>query len=680
MTRFYPHRRARPVRARAPARVAAVLLASGLAASGGPAAPPASAATVPVEIDDGADLADARARFVAAREALGAGDREALRAAIPALEGYPLQGWLVHEDLADRWRRTEPGRGALVALESFAVDHDDASLARRLARTLQTRLADTGQWPLYLELQRSALGVEMPCTTLRARAETGDLDGFDDAATALWVEPAVQAEPCREVLAELAEDGPPGLVAIWERIYAAMDANAFEFARETLPWLGTADRAAVTGWLDAVDDPGGHLGSDALASDVPLNRRIVADLVLRWSRIDTGAATEWWLANQDRWTFFRDRRYDTHRELVLRSAWRRLPEAYARLATLAPREDDLELMEWRVRAALLAGDWPEVMRSLYRLPAAEREEDHWAYWEARALETAGHGPQADEIYARLAELQSWHGFLAADRLDLPYSIADEPIEADPALLAALETDPALVRSREYARVGLAAESRREWSNGLADAAPAGLAASAVLAAAWGMPDRAILSAGRAGVRRALSYRFPLLYEDQVARAASEHRVEPAWIYGVMRRESAFQPDVVSHAGAVGLMQLMPATARDVAGRRGRRTTALDLTDGALNVDFGTWYLAHVAERFGGHPALATASYNAGPTRVKGWLPEAEMEADRWIDTIPFSETRRYVRAVLAYAAIYETRLTGSATRLSERLGPIPAAEPDGDRS
>ena len=663
MSRFYPRRRPRP----AASLLAAVALAF-------VPAPFAGAATTPSGIDDGADLADERALFVAAREALAAGDRSTLRAAIPELEGYALQGRLVHDELADRWRRGEPGPEALAALDAFATDHDDAPLARRLARTLQSRLAETGRWDLYRELEASERGVDMPCTTLRARAETGDLDGFDEAATALWIEPVRHPAVCRDVLAGLAEAGPPGIVAIWERIYAAIDANEFDAARETFGWLGTNDRRAVSDWLDAVDDPGAYLRSGALAEDVPLNRRAVADLVLRWSREDTAAATEWWLASNDDWTFFADRRYDTHRELVLRSAWRRLPEAYDRLVTLEPRADDLELMEWRVRAALLAGDWPEVMRSLYLLPPAEREEDHWAYWEARALEVGGSEAEARAIYARLAELQSWHGFLAADRLGRDYRIVDEPIEADAALLAELAAEPALVRSREYDRVGIPADSRREWANGLAGADEARHAAAAVLARDWAMPDRAILAAGSAGARRAIAYRFPLRYKDEVARAASEHRVEPAWIYGVMRRESAFQSDVVSSAGAVGLMQLMPATARDVARRRDLPAENLELTDGALNVDFGTWYLAHVAERFGGHPALASASYNAGPTRVAGWLPEGEaMEADRWIDTIPFSETRRYVRAVLAYGAIYEHRLTGRATPLTGRLGPIEPA-------
>ncbi len=141
----------------------------------------------------------------------------------------------------------------------------------------------------------------------------------------------------------------------------------------------------------------------------------------------------------------------------------------------------------------------------------------------------------------------------------------------------------------------------------------------------------------------------------------------------MRRESAYIQNVRSGAGAVGLMQLMPRTARYVAGLQGKRNWQGDLTDAATNIGFGTYYLRHVMNKFDDHQVLATASYNAGPSRVDQWLRDDSVDADIWIDTIPFTETRRYVRAVLAYAAIYDYHLTGKAQRLSEKLRPIPAA-------
>jgi len=660
---------------RAVARPLSVRLLMSCIGAIGCIAVPALAADAPSG-DDGSRYARERVPFVAAREALQRGDRDAFSTALAELDGYPIRHWLTYEDLSARWRAGAPASDALEVLQRFAAGDPDGTLTYRLTGRLQSSLARAGQWQRFLDVQASVQGVDMPCTALRARDELAPLTGFDQVARALWIDPDEQSAVCAGVIARLAQAGPPDVAAIWERLYVAMDGNAFDRARELSGLLGSADRRTVRAWVDAVEDPAGLLRSDDLSDNVPLNRRIVADLVIRWSRSDTEAAIEWWLANDQRWTFFRDRHHDTHRALVKRAALRREPKAYAWLESLDVRSDDLEMLEWRVRAALLDGNWPEVVKSLGALPDEEREEDHWAYWEARALEADGQAAAADAIYARLADLQSWHGFLSADRLGREYALVDEPIDADPATLDRLAGDERLVRAREYAAVELHAESRRVWGGALDALSGDEVAASAVLARDWGMNDRAIVSAGRAGPgqRRALAYRFPVLYRGEIARASVKHGIEPAWILGVMRRESAFIPDIASHAGAIGLMQLMPATAKDVARQQGIDGWDGDLTREATNIDFGTFYLSYVLKRFEGHAALATASYNAGPARIASWLPEATMEADRWIDTIPFNETRRYVRAVLAYAAIYEFRMTGRATRVSDRLPAVPAAD------
>ena len=230
----------------------------------------------------------------------------------------------------------------------------------------------------------------------------------------------------------------------------------------------------------------------------------------------------------------------------------------------------------------------------------------------------------------------------------------------------------MIRAREYAHVGLTHSSRGEWRSNVDDRPEQEIAASAVLAAQWGMHDRAVYSAGRADRRRAISLRFPLLHRTAVARESVANRIDPAWVFGVMRRESAYISDVRSHAGAIGLMQLMPRTASYVAGLKGQANWRGDLTDVRTNIAFGSFYLRHVLDEFDEHQALATASYNAGPSRVQQWKMPTAMEADVWVDTIPFTETRRYVRAVLAYASIYQWRLSGKATRLSTMMPLVPA--------
>ncbi|PID63529.1 MAG: hypothetical protein CSB44_01525 [Gammaproteobacteria bacterium] len=652
--------------------------------------------------------AQERARFDEALEALAADDLERFETLRASLAGYPLADYLWFRELDHEWRRRPPEKADIGELNRFERETGHESMTRRLTQLMQRRLAEEENWPLFLGVSKSALASEMPCSQLRARFELGRVKGFDDAVLIdLWTAPEKPHERCSGVIDGIEAAHAPPLTAIWERIYQAMEANRPERAESVLHYLGSHDRRLIKAWMAATDDPPAFLLGGALDEDTPLNRRILADVVLEWSRQDTLAAMDYWQNYRSNYRFFDDRYYDTQRALALRAAWRRMPEASAWLAEIEPREDDLELMEWRIRAALLAGNWSAAVRGIHQLPLEERREDHWAYWEARALEVAGQHSAANEIYAELAELQSYHGFLAAEHIGRPHAIRNELPAVSPGVQAAVGSDKALLRAREFHYVGLPEESRREWNNWVLDevdersrleaAAPPEelsgiwvkrmstepmdvhserLAAAALVADEWGLHDRAIYAAGKAGdgARRAIAIRFPLLHRSEVANAAFEAGIDPAWVFAVMRRESAFTPDVHSHAGAVGLMQLMPRTAHYVAELHGDDNWQGDLTDPATNIGLGSGYLRHVMDRFDNHQVLATASYNAGPHRADAWLQPEPVEADVWIDTIPFDETRNYVRAVLAYAAIYEQQLTGKSTPIRNKLQPIPAAE------
>lgn len=616
-----------------------------------------------------------RELFTLAQAQLDGDDMEGFERSIQQLKGYPLYDYLVFKQLQKTWSDEKPTRLAVKSLNAFEKRTAHQSMTGRLTRHLQKRLADTEQWALFLGVSKSRLAAGMPCTTLRAKYETGQLKGFDKAVIDLWVKPVRHPDICSDVIEKVQADNTPPVAAIWERIFQAMEANKPEYAKTMLPYLASADRKRVQRWIDSGSNPKALLLSGELAANTVLNRRIITDLIVDWSREDTLSAVRHWLKVRDDYTFYKDRYYDTHRAVVLRAAYRRMPEAQAWLEATQGRKDDQELAEWRVRSALLVEDWPAVLASIARLPQQEQEEDHWAYWVARASEQLGRESDALKIYNELAKLQSYYGFLSADRLGLDYAIYDEPIAPMADLLATLRQDPALLRAREFNLVGLEHESRREWNNWVTDRESDELAASAVLGSEWGLHDRAIYSAGLSGEehRRAITLRFPILYRSEVAKASTEHSIEPSWIFGVMRRESAYIADVRSGAGAVGLMQLMPKTAKYVANLQGQKNWRGDLTDAATNIGLGSHYLRYVMNRFDDHQVLATASYNAGPHRVDNWLRETETDADVWIDTIVFTETRRYVRAVMAYAAIYEYHLTGKAQRLSRKLTRVPAA-------
>ena len=607
-------------------------------------------------------------RFMQAREALAGGDYEAFTELSATLDHYILHPFLEYEGLQHQLRTTKPGKDFVRQLNQFEQDSGDKALTKKLTRSFQRRLLDTEQWPLFLGVSKSEYAARMPCGRLRALHETGETINFSTPDLLdLWVKPAPAAKVCSDLVDEVEAKNTPPIKAIWERIFAAMEEDKPDYAESMLRYLSSSDRKRVKDWLEGIESPAKYLAKADLVADTQFNRHAVSDLVMAWSREEPVKATRHWLSVKDKYKFGKDRYYDTSRALAMRTAYRRLPEAYELLNTFTANEDDLELKEWRIRTALLAQNWPEVIRSIKRLPKDEQMEDHWAYWEARALEEAGHIGHANKIYEELAELQSYHGFLSADKLGVAYTLRDEPVLADAAIVDRLKKLPALLKAYEYHRVKVGWEGRREWNSVLSDSTVEEVSALAKIGFEWGLHDRAIFAAGKAEQKRALSVRFPVLYRSEVAQASVDNSIEPAWIFGVMRRESAYIADVQSGAGARGLMQLMPNTAKYVAKLQGDSNWNGDLTDPKTNIGLGSYYLRHVLDKFDNHVALATASYNAGPHRVSKWSPEKDMKADIWIDTIPFTETRRYVRAVLAYTAIYEWQLTGEAARLSDKL-------------
>ena len=265
--------------------------------------------------------------------------------------------------------------------------------------------------------------------------------------------------------------------------------------------------------------------------------------------------------------------------------------------------------------------------------------------------------------------RSYYGFLAADELGVTYALGDNAFVADESRIKELGAQPELVRARELFLVGLDGRGRSEWDAVVRYFDAADKMQAAILAHRWGWHSRAIAAAASVGDYDDLALRYPLPYSETFQEYAAEASISPTWAYGVARSESLFMRDVKSSAGAIGLMQLMPATGKDVARRIKLPYSGLDtLTDPNSNIRLGTSYLGEMAERYRGNRVLATAAYNAGPHRVDAWLPQVgDLDARIWIENIPFNETRGYVRRVLAAETIFHWRMTGQVRRLSDDL-------------
>jgi soluble lytic murein transglycosylase len=334
----------------------------------------------------------------------------------------------------------------------------------------------------------------------------------------------------------------------------------------------------------------------------------------------------------------------------------------------------LNEQEARLRAAVALRDWERVAEWVAGMPEGAVKRDRWLYWQGRAEDELGLDEGARVTLTRAAEGRSLWAFLAADRLGLPYRLDHAGTPAEPQRIRALVGSPTFARMRELSRLGRETDMRREWRELMSHLDGPDLTAAAYVADVMRWHDQAIQASARSGYWDDMELRFPVAHRTLVEEQAWQRGVEPDWILAVIRQESVFAGALASHAGAIGLMQLLPGTALEVA-----QTLDLDppsrwdLLDPSVNIALGSAYLTSMRDRFG-HVALATAAYNAGPARVARWLPDVCLDVDLWILSIPFLETRRYVERVLAYRVIYGERLGLTPTRLSDWLPPVPGAD------
>ncbi len=627
-----------------------------------------------------ADLLDRPRRelFVAAEKALQKDQTALYELLAQALRDYPLYPYLEYQALTRRLAKADADEVA-----RFLQRWADTPLAGRLRARWLERLARKKDWTGYLRFWRDDGNVTRRCLHLQALLATGHEKEALDQVEPLWLHGRSRPKACDPVFAAWRKAGRLTPELTWQRLAMAMDKGQVRLARYLKKLLPSKERPLAELWLAVRRKPARVLQDARLPTHHLMRQALLSYAVRRQTTLDPLAAIDLWkkIAPQARFDDAERQRILTH--LVRRLARLDDPAAWSFVREIDPPAGAGELQEARLLAALRHQNWEMLNRWIGQLPADRRSSERWRYWKARALEALGRRDQALPIYQALAGERSYYGFLAADRIGAPYRLDHRPAPVDENNLANLQSRPAFRRAHELVALERWPDARREWRLATAGLAKDELMAAARLARDWGWNDQAIFTLARAGYWDDLELRFPLAHHDKVRLEAGRSGLDVAWVLGLIRQESAFNPVVRSPAGAVGLMQLMPATARYVVRhllKRRHLPRRRELTRPALNIELGTRYLADVLERLSGNPVLATAAYNAGPQKVARWLPKEEtgaLPADVWIELIPYRETRQYVKRVFTYAVIYDARLGRQPERLSQRLRPV--APPDGER-
>lgn len=616
------------------------------------------------------EFSDQRAIFVEAWKQAGEGNEDALREASDRIPDYILAPYLEFE-----FRRQNPGDQRGPEMERFLATYRDWSFAAGLESQWLKALASAGDDESLLRYGGESEDAEIRCRIERARLARGETDGLESRARALWLSAVSRPRACDPLFGWWKRQGNPDVDTAWQRFGLAVEAGEYELARYLRRYLDPADRMLADGWLRIATRTASGLAAAVDWPDQERARRLMAWGLHRLASDDWQRAETLHERMAARFSFTDDEVGPALRRIALFRAVDLDPGAIAAIDALPAPLIDQQMLEWRLRAALANREWQQALSSVERMPATEQLRERWRYWRARALAELGR-PEAGLVYATLSSESDYYGFLAALRSGQPLTLCSRELDADGEAQRRLLRDAEFSRAIELYRAGLVWHARWTFEQVNRRLSTNEQRQAALLAAAIGWHDRAIVSLGRAGAMNAYPWRFPVVERERVNANASHHGVAPALVMGLMRAESAMQADARSPAGARGLLQLMDPTARSVAKRHGiAYAGASDLYEPARNIALGVAHLGELQNRFSGDWTLVAAAYNAGISRAEQWQRERpDLARDIWIETLPYYETRDYIPRVLAFATIYEWQLGQKPGVLAKNLMEQPPAE------
>jgi len=622
---------------------------------------------MPLSVQASTSLESQRDLFKQARTAVRKGSITQYRKLRKQLDNYPLRGYLDYEYL-----KRQLYKPRIKDYQQFFETNKDSPIADRLRRKWLTILAKQGRWKLFLEFYKDMNSTRLDCSRALALQNIGDTAEAKLAAEKLWLTGKSQPRGCDSVFKNWRARGEATPELIWQRIRLAMHKRKPNLAKYLAKFLGPSERKWVERWRQMYRRPAKMLGHPHFKKDTPLVREIVLHGVERLARINASEAAKRWKDIKPRYQFNNKEIGKVERRIGLSAATQGLPEALTLIQQVDPKWMDETIQSWQVRSALQTKNWNAVLQSVDSLPPEQQQKDNWQYWRARALQKLGFEKQAITIYGQLSKSFSYQGLLAADKIGVKYELDGTRLSSSKEEIEAIRNIPGIARAEELYKIGRTVDARREWQFTIAKLPPRKLQIAAVLASRLGWHDRAVFTIGRTDTLDDLKLRYPIVYRKKVLRHAQRNKIAPAWVYGVLRQESAYMTDARSHAGALGLMQLMPRTARYEARKlRIRLKNRHEILNVDKNIRLGTAHLRRVLDINKGRHVLATAAYNAGAQRVKSWLPKSKtMPADIWIETIPFNETRKYVKRVMSTMAVFEKHLDQPVTPLQKRFEDI----------
>lgn len=605
------------------------------------------------------------ADFLAARDAYRLGNQARLQTYAVRLQAYPLSPYVQYWQLQLRLKEASTEE-----VRDFLSRNADTPLADRLRGEWMKVLGKMQNWPELLKetpaLQNS--DTEITCYVIRARLSQGEVAALKSALP-IWMSGRDLPESCSPLFDQLIASGIISTEDIWARLRLALEAGNISVAKNVALQLPQQEVNART--LDsAANNPQRFLEQKKFNLKTRAGRELVMFALHRIARTQPQQALPYW--NELREQFSDDEQAYVWGQLALHAA--RKHDALALSWFKQADDDSLSDLQlgWKVRTALRVRDWTTVLETIEAMSESEQALATWRYWQGRALKELGDTGEANLILAPLSREHHFYGQLALEELGV--SIGNVPVHYQPSPdeIKSIQNLPGIQRALLLNQLDLAADANREWlwtTRGFDDKH---LLAAAEVARRNNWLDRAINTADKTVQLHDFSLRFLAPHRNIMQTYTRQWKLDEAWVYGLMRQESRFVTQARSRVGASGLMQIMPATASWIARRLGMKGSQRHLINQVeTNIEFGTYYLKYVLDNQDGHPVLATAAYNAGPSRATRWRDAKAMEGAIYAESVPFTETRDYVKKVMSNATYYAARFGQQIITLKQRLGTIP---------
>jgi soluble lytic murein transglycosylase len=607
-----------------------------------------------------------RQHYLKAKAALDKNNSAQFKYHYAQLSTYPLVPYLDYLRIRDQWADLP-----LPEIDRFLTSYQGSLLAERLQINLLNLLASRKDWTAFLRYHKPEFdSAEMQCNLIYAQVHTGKPQALDDTAR-LWDVGKEQPDACNSLFKRWRSEGKLTQALVWSRFQKAMQNNKAALAAQ-MQLLMVEPNAEYAKAFMKVDAKPELIKSHHLFQTQSLQiQQIIAHGVVKLAKKDAEEALKHWELYEAQQLFGDDMTRMAKLAILKQLVKQGKPELAQQLISQSYALRETSLVEELIRVSLENLDWLKVNEGILMLPAKDQKTDRWQYWRARALdalklEATDFGPTL-QVYSSLAEKRGFYGFLAADVLRKHYTLEDKSKPVDQASLLHISQLDGMRRARELWLMGFEDESRAEWTHTTKSMSPDALYTAGHLAEQWGWYATGIRTMLKGNLMDNLSARFPLAYANEFKRVARVTNTQPTLLFAIARQESAFEAEAKSPVGALGLMQLMPATAQEVAKKQGIKHKTSDLTNPSHNILLGTQFLNSLLERYNGNRILAAAAYNAGPGRVRQWLAESNQTRpfDVWIETIPFTETRNYVQNILSFSVIYGYRLGQPQTLVSQ---------------